>query len=279
MAGVVDLYLIYEFIKRLATPFDEWRAYERGIIDEKGNILKDAKERRRNIKDRQAFGKFDLLVLKLKKLLEKVPGGQTRLGSYAAALWLVKEHIEKGNETLTEESLQEYITLAEDLDINGKFENYLIESDKPPRWKKAGKDGEIEIKFPTGRRFKLEKHYSETGRGATRHRNSEWALYEYRSGWVDDWEWVDIFSPKGYAKQRAMQMGQYDKKGKKVADYSSTFQYESYQMSETMSVGAGTVDGIGYGPKGEPGLTPKQMDKYKKKNREQSLKRFKDMWK
>lgn len=275
--AVVDLYLVYEFIKRLATPFKEWEAYERGIIDEKGNILKDPKERRRNIKDRQAFGKFDLLVLKLKKLLEKIPGGQTRLGSYAAALWLVKEHVEKGNETLTEESLQEYMTLAEDLDINNKFENYLIESDKPPRWKRAGRDGEIEIKFPTGRKFKVEKFYDDSGRGAIRHRG-EFAVYEWSSGSIDDWEIVDIFKPKGYAKQRVMMMGQYDSKGNKVADYSSTFQYESYQVDETMSVGAGVVDGIGYGPKGEPGLIPKQMNKYKKKNKKQALKRFKNMW-
>lgn len=121
MAGAIDLFMLYQFIKRLATPFKEWRAYELGIIDEKGNILKNSKERR-TVKERDAFGKFDLLVLKLKKLLEKVPGGQTRLGSYAAALWLIKEHHEKGVETLTEESLVSYMDLAESLDINEKFE-------------------------------------------------------------------------------------------------------------------------------------------------------------
>src|SRR6056300_889826 len=110
MAGVVDLFMLYQFIKRLATPFNKWRAYELGIIDDKGNILKNAKERR-TVQERDAFGKFDLLVLKLKKLLEKIPGGQTRLGSYAAALWLIKEHQEKGVDTLTEESLVSYMDL------------------------------------------------------------------------------------------------------------------------------------------------------------------------
>ena len=32
---------------------------------------------------------------------------------------------------------------------------------KPPKWKRTGPDGEIEIEFPTGRRFKIEKQYDE----------------------------------------------------------------------------------------------------------------------
>lgn len=94
---------------------------------------------------------------------------------------------------------------------------------KVPAWKRAGPNGELEIKFPTGRRFKIEKHLDENER-----HKGEWKVLEYKTGgWVDDWEWHDTYKPKGYAKQRVMQMGQYDKKGKKVADYSATFQYES----------------------------------------------------
>lgn len=112
MVGVVDIFMVYQFVKRLATPFDEWKAYELGIIDEDGNILIDKRDRRRDRKLREAFGKFDLLVLKLKKLLEKVPGGQSRIGSYAAALWLIKENHEKEP---TQESLLEYMKYSEDL--------------------------------------------------------------------------------------------------------------------------------------------------------------------
>ena len=163
MAGAIDLFMLYQFIKRLATPFNKWKAYELGIIDEKGNILKNSKERR-TVQERDAFGKFDLLVLKLKKLLEKIPGGQTRLGSYAAALWLIKEHQEKGVDTLTEESLVSYMDLAEGLNINEKFEKEF---------------------------------------------------------------------------------------GEEIAN----------------AVGRGAIAGIGFGPDGEPGVTPKQMKKYKDKNK------------
>ncbi|NDH21553.1 MAG: hypothetical protein EBY46_09670, partial [Rhodobacteraceae bacterium] len=79
MAGmVVDLFMLYQFVKRLATPFKQWDAYKLGIIDEKGKVLKKRKDFT-TAKEREAFGMFDVLVGNLKKLLAKVPGGQTRL--------------------------------------------------------------------------------------------------------------------------------------------------------------------------------------------------------
>ena len=89
-----------------------------------------------------------------------------------------------------------------------------------PRWKRSGPDGEIEIKFPTGRRFKIEKQYDEN----IRHKG-EWKVMEWDTR-SKDWEWADTYSPKAYAKEMAMKLGQY-KNGKKVADYSSTFKFES----------------------------------------------------
>lgn len=111
---VVDLYLVYQFLKRLAMPFEKWEAYEKGIIDADGEILKNSRQRRaEGVKG--AFTKFDLLVLKIKKLLEKVPGGQSKLGSYAAALWFIKEYAEHGDENmLTEDALHKYMQLAEE---------------------------------------------------------------------------------------------------------------------------------------------------------------------
>ena len=128
---IVDLFLVYQFIKRLATPFEKWDAFELGIIDKDGNILKKRKELR-TVKERDAWGKFDVMISKLKRLLAKIPGGQTRIASYAAALWLIKEHTEQNVETLTEEQLQEsfapymeYVTQREDKDIDTLFEEVM----------------------------------------------------------------------------------------------------------------------------------------------------------
>lgn len=88
---VIDTFLLYQFIRRLATPFEKWKAFELGIIDADGKVL-----RKRNTlktkEEKDAFGLFDILVLNLKKLLAKLPFGKTRLASFAAALFLIKEH-------------------------------------------------------------------------------------------------------------------------------------------------------------------------------------------
>jgi len=107
--SVVDLYIIYQFLKRLTTPFNEWPAFEQGIIDERGTLLKKRLQRKTQA-ELNAFSTFDLMILKLKRLLEKIPGGKTRLASYAAALFLVKEDWEHKTETrILTESNDTYI--------------------------------------------------------------------------------------------------------------------------------------------------------------------------
>ena len=116
---VVDLFLVFQFIKKLVTPFNKWPAFKLGIIDAKGNIIirrKDFTKREQG----KAFGVFDQLVGNVKKLLAKLPGGQTRLASYAAALWLVKEQAALENNTMLNEEflIEEYLSQAENRFIN-----------------------------------------------------------------------------------------------------------------------------------------------------------------
>mgnify|MGYP006081804203 CR=1 FL=1 len=121
MAGTsaVDLFVVYQFIKRIATPFAKWEGYKAGVIDDRGNIKVKPKDRDQTQKN--SFKTFDVMVLKLKRLLEKIPGGKTRIASYAAALWLIKEDWETRSEEqiLSEgnDSYIEYLRLY-------KLENY-----------------------------------------------------------------------------------------------------------------------------------------------------------
>ena len=39
--AIFDAVLTYQFIKKLTTPFNKMKAYELGLIDEKGNFLKN----------------------------------------------------------------------------------------------------------------------------------------------------------------------------------------------------------------------------------------------
>jgi hypothetical protein len=61
------------------------------------------------------------MILNLKKLLAKLPGGQTKLASYASALWLIREQqrVEATN-YLTEESVEE--------DIEKSLERFVEEN-------------------------------------------------------------------------------------------------------------------------------------------------------
>ena len=130
---IVDLFLVYHFIKRLATPFESWDAYKLGIIDKDGNLLKKSKDLR-TVEERKAWGKFDLMISKIKRLLAKVPGGSSRIASYAAALYLIKEHeeIERSGDFITEEALEDklnqYISdVQENIEYDSLFEKVFDE--------------------------------------------------------------------------------------------------------------------------------------------------------
>jgi len=104
---MLNLFLVYQFLKRLATPFKEWEAFKLEIIDAEGNILRSRKSFTK-VKEREAFGAYDLMVLNLKKLLGKIPGGKSRIASYAAALYLLKEWNHFSDESLLTESVSDY---------------------------------------------------------------------------------------------------------------------------------------------------------------------------
>ena len=106
MANLVDLYLVYRILRLFTTPFAEWEANKTGVIDDEGNIVVPS-EKRTPAQD-DSFTKFDLLILKLKRVLEKLPFGKTKLASYAAALFLLKEEKNIKEETLEEQFLEYY---------------------------------------------------------------------------------------------------------------------------------------------------------------------------
>jgi len=103
LAGIGNIYFVYQFLKKLVTPFNKTKAFDLGIIDEKGKILK----RRRDLEgdeEKDAYNLSDTLIWNLKKILGKIPLGKTRLASYAAALWLIKE--QQDGYKITEEELE-----------------------------------------------------------------------------------------------------------------------------------------------------------------------------
>lgn len=89
-----DLVYTFRFLTLLTTPFDKTKAFEAGIIDADGKRNKDFNTN--TMEDREAYKNFytpfHRLVFNVKRLMAKAPGGSSRLASYAAALYLIKEN-------------------------------------------------------------------------------------------------------------------------------------------------------------------------------------------
>jgi hypothetical protein len=110
--GVLDIFLIYQFLRRLVTPFEQWDAFKVGLIDKEGKILVD--KNNRTPEQVKSWGYYDRLLANLKKLLGKIPGGKTRIASFAAALLLLKEqNIDPDDIAYLEEALNDYMVQAE----------------------------------------------------------------------------------------------------------------------------------------------------------------------
>lgn len=86
MAGAVDLYIVYQFVRRLSTPFDQTDAFKLGLIDKDGKRLKYAK----TPEEKEAMTYFDRLIFNLKRILHKF-GLTSKVSNFAAALFLMKE--------------------------------------------------------------------------------------------------------------------------------------------------------------------------------------------
>ena len=122
MAQVFDIVLVYQFIKRLTTSFDETDAFKLGLIDAKGKRLKKAS----SSEEKKAMTYMDRLIFNLKRLLAKVPGGETKFGTYAAALFLLKE-CASPKESYSEQELAEALLENMEMLEEGKQFKELFE--------------------------------------------------------------------------------------------------------------------------------------------------------
>ena len=92
----LDTIITFRVLKLLTTKWEDQAAFKVGLIDDKGKRIKKQKVKTNNQKNAYTF--LHRLVFNLKRLMELLPFGKTRLASYAAALFLIKEHAGiKGN--------------------------------------------------------------------------------------------------------------------------------------------------------------------------------------
>ena len=96
MGRAIDLFVTYRFLKLLTTPFEKTDAFKLGIIDDNGNRIKKPKSTQpavelATVEQKNSYTILHKLVFNIKKIFQKVPGLRTKVGTYAAALFLLKD--------------------------------------------------------------------------------------------------------------------------------------------------------------------------------------------
>jgi hypothetical protein len=125
----MDLYFVYKFAKFIAMKWEDWPAYQLGIIDDEGNVIK---KNRKTMEERANYTLFHRLLRKLKQLLERVPGMKGKLGKAVAAYFLFKEGMEKhgANGELLDEGFIDYIndnmTLTESMQVKALMNQHTL---------------------------------------------------------------------------------------------------------------------------------------------------------
>lgn len=159
---LVDSYLVYQLVSRLIRPFDKWPAFQHGIIDKNGNVLK----RRSTLSamEQQHWGYFDILVANIKKMIGKLPGGKSRLANFAAAVYLMKEHKhydEDEIEQLTEACRQHLMMLSEEGAVNNVGQGAIAGVGIGPQGEPPGKTALLRrMRMMTRKRLNVANKFS-----------------------------------------------------------------------------------------------------------------------
>ena len=130
MGRAIDLFVTYRFLRLLTTPFEKTDAFKFGIIDDKGNRIRKPKSTQPAVELatselKNSYTILHKLVFNIKKLFGKVPGLRTKTGTYAAALFLLKdtfkEHVDDPD--MFEKEFVKYLK-----ENNVEFDNEISEN-------------------------------------------------------------------------------------------------------------------------------------------------------
>lgn len=98
MSRIVDNAMAIRIVRMLVTNFSDTQAFKLGIIDARGNTLRPSSTLKTS-QEKDSFSYLHRLVFNMKKIINRLPGGENSLKSLVGALWLVKEYYESGSRT------------------------------------------------------------------------------------------------------------------------------------------------------------------------------------
>lgn len=114
MSRSADNLLALRILYMLTTPYEDTDAYRMGIIDSHGKKLKEPKTE----DEKNSYDYLSKLVFNLKRMISKLPGGDSKLKNILAALYLIKESYNTQNEIFEEDLIkivESKIILAEEV--------------------------------------------------------------------------------------------------------------------------------------------------------------------
>ena len=123
---IVSNLIAYKILSMIVTPFNKTDAYKQGIIDEKGKVLKKASTLKTTA-EKSAFTYLHRLVFNMKRIINKLPGGENRTKNMIAAFFLIKESYSKSKPVITESRLEQ--RYKEILDVVDRQDVTLVEEE------------------------------------------------------------------------------------------------------------------------------------------------------
>ena len=131
----IDLFVAYRFLRILTTEWKKQDAFKQGIIDDKGKLLRKSNTLKTEA-EKASFTLLHRFVFNLKRILNKIPGVRTKIGTYATALYLLKQHFasEVEEEDTIETAFRNWL-----VDNNYATEEEIIEAAAPVKILKPGR--------------------------------------------------------------------------------------------------------------------------------------------
>jgi hypothetical protein len=114
---MLEYYLMLQMINLLVKPWTEMPAYKLGIIDARGKVLKKTHQLK-TATEKVAYGTFQKFCFNLRRFIESLPGGKTKLAKYLTIYALFKE----SEDTMDSMFIEEF----GNMNINEAFEEDLL---------------------------------------------------------------------------------------------------------------------------------------------------------
>ena len=99
---MIDRLLAFKILSMIVTPFDKTDAFKFGIVDAEGKLLRKVADLTGD--EAEAYNPLVRLVFNIKRLIGKLPGGESKIKNISSAYFLVKENLDAD---ASEESLME----------------------------------------------------------------------------------------------------------------------------------------------------------------------------